>query len=197
MVAEFMYAANQRVRTDDSIPITEEELRFCFHLMFEEVTELFAAKNIIAMADAIGDIMYTALWSANNLNLKPLNMFSSLTGVMKSVEDRMLANREEVNYCPLITRNAYTCLNFEQQISNRVASFIITTEQSLREIHLTTALRMCCSYALYLGLPMVRIFDEIHRANMTKFIDGYMNEEGKWKGGPSTEKPNLEQFILR
>jgi len=197
MVAEFMYAANQKVRVDNSDPITEDELRFCFHLIFEEVTELFSAKNIIAMADALGDIIYTILWTANNLNLHPCGDCSSLSNALKGIEDRMRAHREEVNNFPLITRDAYKCLNFEQQVSNRISSFICATTQEMRECHLQTALRMCMEYSLYLGLPISRIFDEIHRANMTKFIDGYMNEDGKWKGGASTEKPNLEQFILR
>ena len=36
------------------------------------------------------------------------------------------------------------------------------------------------------GIPIDEVFDEIHRSNMTKFIDGHKDPEtGKWKKAPS------------
>lgn len=196
MVAEFMYAANQEVcLTPDTQP-TEDQLRFCFHLIFEEVTELFSAKNIIATADAIGDIIYTMLWASNHLGLEPLRPFSSLVGVVAAVTDHLKANNFEVNYFPLITRSTQVCCTYEQNIAKCVSEFMSSSTQVQREEELAKGIRMCVAYALYLGLPITKIFDEIHRSNMTKFVDGYRNNQDKWKGGPSTEKPNLEQFII-
>lgn len=44
------------------------------------------------------------------------------------------------------------------------------------------------------GLPLKEIFDEIHKSNMTKFIDGYRREDGKWIKGKSYKSPELGVF---
>lgn len=45
--------------------------------------------------------------------------------------------------------------------------------------------------AVAVGLPLDPFFNEVHRSNMTKFIDGHENEDGKWVKGPSYEKADL------
>lgn len=45
------------------------------------------------------------------------------------------------------------------------------------------------------GLPMEKGFNEVHRSNMSKFIDGYRAENGKWCKGPSYSPPNLHSII--
>jgi len=47
------------------------------------------------------------------------------------------------------------------------------------------------------GLDSQGIFDEIHRSNMTKFIDGYQRADGKYCKGPSWTPPDLKRFILQ
>lgn len=47
------------------------------------------------------------------------------------------------------------------------------------------------------GIDLEPIFQEIHRSNMTKFIDGYKREDGKWMKGPSYEAPNLGPILER
>ena len=47
------------------------------------------------------------------------------------------------------------------------------------------------------GLDIEPIFEEIHRSNMTKFIDGHMDEAGKWIKGPSYSPANLGTIIER
>jgi NTP pyrophosphatase (non-canonical NTP hydrolase) len=196
MVAEFMYSANQKVRTDNTLP-TNEELRFCFHLMFEEVTELFEARNIIAMADALGDILYTCLWTANHLNLKPFPHHTTLRAVLETTKSKMIVDQHEVNFTPLITRDSYKCLQYEQLISKHISHFIIDGNEGCREFNLTFAIETVLCYSLYLGMPLVKIFNEIHASNMSKFIDGHLDDTGKWRGGPSAYRPNLEQFFLQ
>ena len=49
--------------------------------------------------------------------------------------------------------------------------------------------------AVALGLNTQPIFDEVHRSNMTKFIDGHRREDGKWIKGPSYSPANLEPII--
>ncbi len=49
--------------------------------------------------------------------------------------------------------------------------------------------------AIAYGLPIQAIFDEVHRSNMTKFIDGHKRHDGKWEKGKSWVPPNLKQFL--
>lgn len=46
------------------------------------------------------------------------------------------------------------------------------------------------------GINIQPIWDEIHRSNMTKFIDGHMDpQSGKWIKGPSYSPANLKPII--
>lgn len=45
------------------------------------------------------------------------------------------------------------------------------------------------------GIDIELIFHEIHRSNMTKFIDGSFREDGKYVKGPSYQKANLKPLI--
>lgn len=45
------------------------------------------------------------------------------------------------------------------------------------------------------GIKMQPIFDEIHRSNMTKFIDGMVREDGKYEKGPSYSKADIESIL--
>ena len=41
------------------------------------------------------------------------------------------------------------------------------------------------------GIDIEPIFNEVHKSNMSKFIDGHMRDDGKWVKGPSFVPPNL------
>jgi len=45
------------------------------------------------------------------------------------------------------------------------------------------------------GIDIEPIFNEIHRSNMTKFIDGHRREDGKWIKGPSYTPADLEPIL--
>lgn len=45
------------------------------------------------------------------------------------------------------------------------------------------------------GLDMSPGQEEVHRSNMSKFIDGYMRDDGKWIKGPSYAPANLAPII--
>lgn len=49
--------------------------------------------------------------------------------------------------------------------------------------------------AVAYGINITPIFDEIHRSNMTKFIDGHRRDDGKWIKGPSYTPPNLAPIL--
>lgn len=49
--------------------------------------------------------------------------------------------------------------------------------------------------AISCGIDITQIFHEIHRSNMTKFIDGQRRPDGKWLKGPSYTPPNISRLI--
>jgi|SRR5271165_4477122 len=50
-------------------------------------------------------------------------------------------------------------------------------------------------YAVAHGIDLEPIFQEVHRSNMSKFIDGHRRENGKWIKGPSYSPANLQPII--
>jgi len=51
--------------------------------------------------------------------------------------------------------------------------------------------------AVSYGFDIEPIFNEIMRSNMSKFIDGYKREDGKWIKGPSYSPANLQPIIKK
>lgn len=49
--------------------------------------------------------------------------------------------------------------------------------------------------AVAMGLETEPGWQEVHRSNMSKFIDGHRREDGKWMKGPSSFLPNLKPII--
>lgn len=49
--------------------------------------------------------------------------------------------------------------------------------------------------ATAIGLDITPIFQEVHRSNMTKFIDGHRRADGKWIKGPSYEPANIQPIL--
>lgn len=49
--------------------------------------------------------------------------------------------------------------------------------------------------AIALGLEIEPGWQEVHRSNMSKFIDGHRREDGKWIKGPSYSPANLKSII--
>jgi len=45
------------------------------------------------------------------------------------------------------------------------------------------------------GIDIEPIFDEVHRSNMSKFIDGHRREDGKWVKGPSYTPANIKPLL--
>jgi predicted HAD superfamily Cof-like phosphohydrolase len=49
--------------------------------------------------------------------------------------------------------------------------------------------------AVTYGIDMEPVEKEVHRSNMSKFIDGYRRDDGKWIKGPSYSPANLKNII--
>lgn len=60
---------------------------------------------------------------------------------------------------------------------------------------LTDLLYVVYGTAVATGIDIEPIFAEVHRSNMSKFIDGHKRKDGKWIKGPSYSPANLEPLI--
>lgn len=49
--------------------------------------------------------------------------------------------------------------------------------------------------AVALGLPIDPGWEEVHRSNMSKFIDGHRRKDGKWMKGPGWSPPDLKSIL--
>ena len=49
--------------------------------------------------------------------------------------------------------------------------------------------------AITYGIDMEPIDAEVHRSNMSKFIDGHRRDDGKWVKGKSYSSPNIKALI--
>jgi predicted HAD superfamily Cof-like phosphohydrolase len=45
------------------------------------------------------------------------------------------------------------------------------------------------------GIPSDKVWSEVHRSNMSKFIDGHKREDGKWVRGPAYSPANLQPIL--
>lgn len=60
---------------------------------------------------------------------------------------------------------------------------------------ITDLLVVVLGTAVACGIDIQPCWNEVHRSNMTKFIDGHRREDGKWIKGPSYSPANLEPII--
>ncbi len=49
--------------------------------------------------------------------------------------------------------------------------------------------------AVACGIDMEPVDAEVHKSNMSKFIDGYVDADGKYRKGPSYKAPNLKPIL--
>lgn len=49
--------------------------------------------------------------------------------------------------------------------------------------------------ALAYGIDLEPCHEEVHDSNMSKFIDGYRREDGKWMKGPSYRPADLDKVV--
>jgi len=78
-------------------------------------------------------------------------------------------------------------------------SFIKDPEKSINLVEMVDAIGdinyVNYGFANTLGVDMEPIDKEIQRSNMSKFIDGYRRDDGKWVKGPSYSPANLQPII--
>lgn len=74
---------------------------------------------------------------------------------------------------------------------------IALTEENLQEAYDATIdlMFVVIGTGVAMGLDLEYGFQEVFRSNMSKFIDGYKREDGKWVKGPSYSPANLKPII--
>ena len=74
---------------------------------------------------------------------------------------------------------------------------IAFTQKDLVEVADAIADLLYVTYgaAVACGIDIEPIFAEVHKSNMTKFIDGHKEPGGKWIKGPSYVPPQLEPLL--
>ena len=60
---------------------------------------------------------------------------------------------------------------------------------------ITDILVVTLGTAVAFGIDIEPCWNEVHRSNMSKFIDGHKREDGKWIKGPSYSPANLAPII--
>ena len=77
-----------------------------------------------------------------------------------------------------------------QDETERIPSDLVEVSDAITDL-----LVVVLGTAVACGIDIQPCWDEVHRSNMTKFIDGHRREDGKWIKGPSYSPANLEPIV--
>ncbi len=124
---------------------------------------------------------------------------SYLSAAQAMVREFHAATGLVINDWPTIVDHKCAILR-EKLIAEEYTEFIkAQNEQDLTQIAdaLGDLLYVVLGAAVSYGIAIEDIFDEIHRSNMTKVIDGYMRGDGKWIKGPGYSKPDIATIVLQ
>lgn len=135
-------------------------------------------------------------------------MDKSFTGKQGQVKEWMQLAQQECPSKPTLIseqledlRMSLISEEFDELNTAFVAADIARTPDekvsSLAEIAdaLADLLYVVYGTAVATGIDIEPIFAEVHRSNMSKFIDGHKRADGKWIKGPSYSPANLEPLI--
>lgn len=176
-VREFHVAAGAVVN-DKFTVLDEDTQKLRLKLINEELQELrdaLKANDRVAIADALGDLLYVVCGTIVS------------TGCLEIVNpDRVRIELDDILEGCFTEIVQDWVIHLRRDLSSATRSRLL--EESLRVI-----IDLTLNYAINVQkLPIEEVFDEIHRSNMTKFIDGHRREDGKWIKGPSYTPANLE-----
>ena len=83
----------------------------------------------------------------------------------------------------------------KEEACDELKEAFIANDITLVADAITDALVVILGTAVACGIDIQPCWDEVHRSNMTKFIDGHRREDGKWIKGPSYSPANLKPII--
>jgi predicted HAD superfamily Cof-like phosphohydrolase len=174
-VFDFMKTAGQPIDSDEP----EKLLKARSEWINDELIELAQADILHEVADAYLDILYFALgglieWGEAVHDLPWLKPYRS----------PMTPSYVQLHVRATCISQTVLDMNFNLVDSEAVIEgyqkIVLLARDGLAEC----------------GLDGEPLFNEVHRSNMTKFIDGRRREDGKWLKGPGFEPPQLQRLIL-
>lgn len=87
-------------------------------------------------------------------------------------------------------------LHYEEAVIELVDAFvegdIVKVADSIAD-----ALYVILGTAVACGIDIEPIFEEVHRSNMTKFIDGTFREDGKYVKGPNYQPADIAGVLAK
>lgn len=185
MVKEFHEATDLPVADKPRWVESEFELRLSLtHEEFRELQDALSMKSFIDTADALADLMYVLCGNQLTIGLKPtdadlMELKDPLGPLTWMDGHQMLITRDLLfDFYSFLIR-AMLERDFEQ-MANR------TSLLQLRLVELAASL----------GIPFDKVFEEVHRSNMTKLKGGVIRrDDGKIQKGPHFEKPRIAEIL--
>jgi predicted HAD superfamily Cof-like phosphohydrolase len=183
MVKEFHTSFGAFVGTTPQLPelktrnlrkkILEEE--------FNEFYEAIEQNDLIEVADALADICYIACGTSISYGITP----------EKSYEFHSFTkpNNQGREYYLSIMKKVFAYYAFAEALNdlNKIA-------ESLQDI-----LSTCSSVSDDFNIPLQKVFNEVHRSNMTKLDDNgkpIFREDGKIMKSSNYEPPDIKKVLL-
>jgi predicted HAD superfamily Cof-like phosphohydrolase len=194
-VTDFMKACNQEVNTSQKSfsEIDENTQKLRISLIKEEFQELLDSETRTDELDALLDLMYVSLGTLATFGYKPVY----IQNVNVSTQDYELSR--------LYVNSRYTYIEFLYKylisyMGNEITDENISLIEKRNTKELFYILNKFITEVYYLANELFPYFDkafeEVHRSNMSKLVDGkaIKNESGKVQKGPNYSPPDLEQF---
>lgn len=116
----------------------------------------------------------------------------------KQIEEFMKAARQELPLTPTIPSHEVVALRIDLMLEEMTELITAMHAKNLVETAdgIGDLLYVVIGTASACGIDIEPVFHEIHRSNMTKFIDGTFREDGKYVKGPSYSKADIESILL-
>lgn len=193
--------------------LTKEDMTLALNLVKEESEETktaYYSDDFIETLDGLADVYYVLLGYSNFFDLDLSEYKYDLKGFPIDFST-LLENRNT-----FITSADYVYYFSKTDISQNIPDRLFTTELDRLSAHkkyndelfveisdldraanhlirfVACIDRMCYDYQV--ALPL--LFDEVHRSNMSKFIDGHKDENtGKWIKGPSYSPADIKSVV--
>lgn len=115
------------------------------------------------------------------------------------VKDFHIAFRQRVGDKPELPDMAERALRMKLLAEEMYEYTVAENGNDLVEIAdaLADIIYIACGTAVSYGIPLDKVFDEVHRSNMAKLVDGkpIYRADGKVMKPEGWQPPNIEQFL--
>lgn len=153
------------------LQLVEEELA--------ELTEAICKEDVIEQADALADLAYVIL------------NYHAMFGVRPSGYLKDWQIKTEVT--PLTADDSMYLSDMYRHVAG-YCQFLAYGDELGQQYQLYSFLALIVKVSAKMGIDIEKVFDEVHRSNMTK-IGGYIDDNGKYRKPDTFEPPRLKEVI--